>query len=152
MKKMSVRSPAYEDGETLPKKYTCEGEKINPPLIINNIPEKTKSLALVFDDPDAAIGTFIHWLAWNIPPDASGIAEGSVPAGAVEGMNSGGRPGYFPPCPRSGGTHRYVFHIYALDTRLELGAEAERQQLDQAMQGHIIAQAELMGKYKLMNP
>lgn len=143
---MSMKSPAFRTGELIPKKYTCDGENINPPLELGNFPEGAKSFVLVVGDPDAPAGTWIHWTLWNMPPAVSFIEEAKIPPGAIEGITSFGRPGYGGPCPPSG-THRYFFKIYAIDTRLEIPAESTINDLEKAMEGHIIGKGELMGRY-----
>lgn len=139
-----VRSVAFSHNGSIPPLYTCEGEDINPPLEISNIPEGTKTLALIVEDPDAPNGTFDHWLAWNIFPNEA-IAERSNPG--ISGTNSFGNTGYGGPCPPSG-THRYYFKAYALDAELTLLAGSDKEALLQAMEGHILSTGELMGTYK----
>jgi Raf kinase inhibitor-like YbhB/YbcL family protein len=144
-------STALAHGESIPRRYTCDGEDISPPLQWSDPPAGTQSFALTFDDPDAPAGTWTHWALYNIPADASALPEGvpadaELPDGSLNGENSWRRMGYGGPCP-PGGTHRYVFHLYALDTALDLEAGAGEKQLLQAMEGHILAQAELMGPY-----
>lgn len=143
---MVVTSPAFEHNAFIPSKYTCDGENISPPLLISDVPRDAKSLAIVVDDPDAPAGTWVHWVVWNIPPAASEIAENSVPKGAVEGITSFGKIGYGGPCPPSG-THRYFFKLYALDSEIGLSSQAGKAQLKKAMEGRIIAEAELVGLY-----
>jgi Raf kinase inhibitor-like YbhB/YbcL family protein len=143
---MKITSMAFEQGQPIPSKYTCDGENINPPLEILDVPEGTKSLALISDDPDAPAGTWTHWLVWNINPETGIISENSVPAEAVEGTTSFGKPGYGGPCPPSG-EHQYFFRLYALDTVLDLDPGADSAQLEAAMQGHILEQTEVMGVY-----
>jgi hypothetical protein len=143
---IKITSSAFSQGEMIPQKYSCDGEGVNPPLQIENVPDKAKSLVLIFDDPDAPGGTFTHWLVWNIDPKISEIVEDSIPQNGVVGTNSGNRQDYFPPCPPSG-THRYIFKIFALDSTLNLVAGAKRSELEEAMQNHILDQGELMGKY-----
>jgi Raf kinase inhibitor-like YbhB/YbcL family protein len=149
--KLSVTSPAFEHGGKIPPQYTADGADISPPLQWQGVPSEARSLALICDDPDAPMGTWVHWLVWNIPPDSTGLPEG-VPAemtledGARQGKTDFGRVGYGGPAPPSG-THRYYFKVYALDTMLNLPAGATKPQLEKAMQGHIIAQGELMGTY-----
>lgn len=144
---IEVTSPVFEHEGTIPEKYTCEGEDINPPLRIHNLPEGTRSLALVVDDPDAPLGTWDHWLVWNISPDVAEIPENSVPQQAVLGTNGFKKKSYGGPCPPFG-THRYYFKVYALDTRLDLPEGSRKKQLEKAMQGHILDQGVLMGRYK----
>lgn len=143
---MNISSLAFTDHEMMPAKYTCDGQNINPPLAISNIPEGAKSLALIVDDPDAPAGTWIHWLVWDIDPHTFDIAEDSVPEDAVEGITTYRRPGYGGPCPPSG-THRYFFKVYALDVVLDLPASSEKADLESAMTGHILANAEIVGLY-----
>jgi len=143
---MQITSTAFEAGQTIPSKYTCDGENINPPITILDVPEGTKSLVLIFDDPDAPAGTWIHWLVWNIAPSTGIILENSVPQGAIEGTTSFGKTGYGGPCPHSG-EHRYFFKIYALDTMLNLDSSIDIAALETAMEGHILDKAELMGVY-----
>lgn len=141
-----LASPAFGPNQEIPAKYTCDGANISPPLEISGVPGKTKSLALIMDDPDAPGGVWVHWTAWNIDPTLAEIPENSLPQGAIEGITSFGKPGYGGPCPPSG-THRYFFKIFALDSALELGPSASRADLEQAMAGHILEKAELMGIY-----
>lgn len=140
---IKVFSSAFESNSTIPKKYTCNGENINPPLEFANIPEETESLVLIMDDPDSPMNPFTHWIVWNIEPVAK-IEEDSIPG--IEGMNNFRKIGYGGPCPSSG-THRYFFRVYALDRKLELKAGAGRKELESEMIGHIIAEGELMGRY-----
>jgi Raf kinase inhibitor-like YbhB/YbcL family protein len=142
MKELTIKSPAFEANRQIPKKYTCQGQDINPPLTIEGIPEGAKSLALTLDDPDAPSGTFDHWVVWNIPPSTNRIAEQSVPG--TEGFNSMREHGYTGPCPPSG-THRYFFKVYALDMELGLGANSSKKDLEKAIQGHVLAKGELIG-------
>lgn len=144
---MTIKSPAFGHNQTIPKKYTCDGEDINPPLELNGVPPGGKSLVLIVDDPDAPAGTWVHWTVWNINPQTKTIAENSSPAGSIEGATDFGKPGYGGPCPPSG-THRYFFKIYALDTLLNLPPTAKKPDLEKAMQGHILDKAELVGTYK----
>ena len=144
MKELVVKSPAFENNKLIPSKYTCDGEGVNPPLTIEGIPEKAQSLALIMEDPDAAAGVFTHWIVMSIP--TTGIIKEKHPPG-TEGLNSSRRRGYHGPCPPSG-THRYFFKVYALDTKLDLGPLAEKEDLEIAMQGHIVAQGEIIGLYR----
>ncbi|HAT03409.1 MAG TPA: hypothetical protein DCS29_01360 [Candidatus Magasanikbacteria bacterium] len=143
---MQLTSPAFQHEGLIPSKYTCDGQDINPSLTISSVPEGAKSLALIVDDPDAPGGTWVHWVVWNIDPGIGIIAENSKPG--LEGVTSLGQTGWGGPCPPSG-THRYYFKLYALDTLLQdgvketVGADA----LVSLMEGHILGQAELMGKY-----
>ncbi len=140
---IKIFSSAFESNGTIPRKYTCNGQNINPPLEFEGIPEEADSLVLIMDDPDAPMKTFTHWIVWNIEPIAK-IEEDSIPG--VEGINDFRKIGYGGPCPPSG-THRYFFRVYALDRQLELKAGANRKELESEMIGHIIAEGELMGKY-----
>jgi Raf kinase inhibitor-like YbhB/YbcL family protein len=139
---IKVSSSAFEANGTIPRKYTCNGENINPPLEFEGIPEEADSLVLIMDDPDAPMKTFTHWIVWNIEPVAK-IEEDSIPG--IEGINDFRKIAYGGPCPPSG-THRYFFRVYALDRQLELKAGASRKELESEMIGHIIAEGELMGK------
>ncbi len=144
---MKLTSSVFENKDLIPSKYTCDGEDVNPPLNISDIPEKTKSLVLIVDDPDAPSGTWDHWIVWNILPSVSKIEENSVPEGAVQGMNDFGKQSYGGPCPPSG-THNYHFKLYALDTKLEIESSSKKEEVKEAMEGHILEQAELIGKYQ----
>ena len=144
---MKLTSPVFIHNSNLPSQFTCDGQRINPPLEISEVPAATKSLALIVDDPDAPVKTFVHWLVWNIDPKTEKIDANSIPASAKQGTTSAGKTGYFPPCPPSG-THRYVFKLFALDTLLSLTPNAGKDNLEQAMQGHILDSAELIGLYK----
>jgi Raf kinase inhibitor-like YbhB/YbcL family protein len=153
-KKMEIRitSSAFKDGGMIPAKYTCDGADISPPLQWDAAPDRTKSIALICDDPDAPMGTWVHWVLFNLPGATTSLAEKVPPdktlaSGAMQGTNDFRKIGYGGPCP-PGGTHRYFFKIYALDTQLDLQAGADKQRLVKAMQGHILAEGRLMGKYK----
>jgi Raf kinase inhibitor-like YbhB/YbcL family protein len=141
---IKVSSSAFTSNGSIPEKYTCDGQNINPPLEFEGIPEEAESLVLIVDDPDAPTKTFTHWIVWNIEPVAK-IEEDSIPG--VEGLNDFKEIGYGGPCPPSG-THRYFFRVYALDKNLDLKAGAGRKDLENEMIGHIIAEGELMGKYR----
>jgi len=142
---MKISSPAFAEGQSIPKKYTCDGNDTSPPLAFAGVPPRAKSLALVMDDPDAPGGVFDHWVVWNIPPETLTVAEGKEPKG-VNGRTSFRKNGYGGPCPPDR-EHRYFFKLYALDTTLNLPASATKRDLEKAMQGHIVDQAQLMGKY-----
>ena len=144
---MRIKSSAFKHTETIPSKYTCDGDDINPPLKIEEVPEEAKSLVLIVDDPDAPVGIWTHWTVWNINPKIEKIEEDSVPEGAVEGMTNFGSTGYGGPCP-PGGEHRYFFKLYALDSKLELDPLTEADELEEAMDKHIIEKAELVGLYE----
>ncbi len=142
-KLLKISSTAFNDGGMIPVKYTCDGENINPPLDIKNIPEETSCLALIVDDPDAPISTWVHWIAWNIPVTHH-IKENEVHG--TEGINDFQQYHYGGPCPPSG-THRYFFKIYALDSLLDLQPDTKKLQLEKAMSEHIIGFGELTGLY-----
>ncbi len=144
---LKISSPAFENNGEIPKKYTCDGANINPPLKIENVSSDIKSLALVFDDIDAPRGTYVHWILWNIGPNMNEIKENSVPEGAVQGTNDFKKRHYGGPCP-PGRAHQYVFGIYALDTPLNLNHNSTKKDLEKAMEGHIISRAQLTGVYK----
>ncbi|HYA26607.1 MAG TPA: YbhB/YbcL family Raf kinase inhibitor-like protein [Thermodesulfovibrionales bacterium] len=144
---LKISSPVFENNGQMPEKYTCDGIDVNPPLIIENVPVGTKSLALIVDDPDAPRGTWVHWVVWNIDPKTVEIREHNIPKGALQGMNDFEKRDYGGPCPPSG-THRYFFKLYALDTLLNFSSEAGKAGLEKAMQGHIIGQAQIVGRYK----
>lgn len=148
---LSLSSGAFQYGEKIPLKYTCDGEDISPPLEWNNVPQGTQSLALIADDPDAPVGTWVHWVLYNMPNETRALPEAVPPDANLadksrHGKNSWGRLGYGGPCP-PGGTHRYFFKLYALDAIIELSAGASKEQLLEAMKEHILAEAELMGSY-----
>lgn len=146
MDKLRITSPAFRDNERIPAKYTCEGEDVSPQLVVENVPAGTKSLALVMEDPDAPNGLWVHWAVWNINPNIGIIAEHAEPRESVIGKNSWGHNRYGGPCPPSG-THRYIFRLYALNATLDLAGSASRDQLDEAMYRHILAEALLTGLY-----
>lgn len=143
---MRINSPEFTNGNPIPPQYTCDGIDINPPLEISEVPKNAKSLALIVDDPDAPVGTWVHWLLWNITASTTLINEHYVPAGAVEGTTSSGKTGWGGPCPPNG-VHRYFFRLFALDTELSIPTTSTRLELESAMNGHILEQAELMGTY-----
>ncbi len=152
MKEIKVESAAFAHEGMIPKKYTCDGENISPPLKWEGIPENAKSIAIICDDPDAPMGTFVHWVLYDLPADINELPEGIPPEkilenGAKQGINDFRKIGYGGPCPPFG-THRYFFKIYALDTVLNLEPGLTKSQLLKKMEGHIIAYGELMGKYK----
>lgn len=146
---MKIQSKAFEQDQAIPAKYTCDGDGVNPPLLITGLPAEAKALALIVDDPDAPIGTFVHWTLWNVPVSADGtvsIAENSVPSGAVQGVTGARKPGYIGPCPPSG-THHYFFKVYALDAVLGTPATADADTLESQMASHILDKAGLIGLY-----
>lgn len=149
---IALSSPAFEPEGAIPRKYTCDGEDISPPLEWEGVPNDAESLALIVDDPDAPRGAWVHWIVYNLEPGLTGLPEGAVaradgrPMG-VQGRNDFRRNNYGGPCPPSGPAHRYFFKLYALDTVLDLEAGATKAELEAAMQGHILAQGQLMGTY-----
>lgn len=147
MSKLTIASPAFPHNGMIPSKHTCDGTDVNPPLSFGNIPGRTRSLALIVDDPDAPRGTWVHWVVWNIGPETIHVAENSVPRGAFQGTNDFRKQAYGGPCPPSG-THRYFFKLYALDTSLSLNAGATKPQLEEAMKGHVLEASEMIGLYR----
>jgi len=145
--KMTLKSPAFGPNEAIPRKYTGDGEDTSPPLSWSGAPAEAKQLALIVDDPDAPAKTWVHWVVWNIRAETKEIPAGSVPPGALQGRNDFGRPGWGGPCPPSG-THRYFFKLYALDALLPLPSGASKAQLEEAMKGHVLEKAELIGLYR----
>jgi hypothetical protein len=150
--KMQITSSAFTEGSMIPAKYTCDGKDISPPLEWKNAPAGTKSFALISDDPDAPVGTWVHWVAYNIPANITKLDEDVKPEkefkdGMRQGSNSWPRIGYGVPCPPSS-THRYYFKLYALDTVLDMKPAATKAEVLHAMKGHVLAEAQLMGKYK----
>jgi len=141
-----LNSSAFTDGETIPKKYTCDGQDVSPPLSWSGVPTGTKSLLLIVDDPDAPRGTWVHWVLLDMPPDLQGLPEGAQGEG-IEGKNDFGRQGYGGPCPPRGSNHRYYFKLCALDSALGLKAGATKGEAEKAMQGHVLAWGQLMGRY-----
>jgi Raf kinase inhibitor-like YbhB/YbcL family protein len=149
---MKLMSIAFDEGGMIPEKYTCDGADVSPPLKWDTLPEGTKSLSLICDDPDAPAGAWVHWVYYDIPLSTEGIPEDVTPDdrpafGGIQGINDFRRIGYGGPCP-PGGTHRYYFKLYALDTLLNLPPGATKKQLLDAMGNHIVGQAQLMGKYR----
>jgi Raf kinase inhibitor-like YbhB/YbcL family protein len=146
---LSIASPAFENGEPIPELYTCEGKNYSPPLQWSGIPDNTKTLALICDDPDAPQKTFVHWVAFNIPPSITEISEKAGFGGnAVEGINDSRSIGYTPPCPPRGNPHRYFFKLFALDIRIDLPEGTIKEDLLEAMGGHILDSAEIIGTFK----
>lgn len=143
---LKLTSTSFENNQQIPKQYTCSGININPSLIIDNVPKNTKSLALIIDDPDAPSGDWVHWLIWNISPEAAVIDENSVPAGAIQGLNDFKNNKYDGPCPPAG-THRYYFKLYALDVLLNLDKSTKKGSLENAMKGYILDETSLIGLY-----
>lgn len=143
----------FKDGEMIPSKFTCEGVDVSPRLEWSGVPEGTKSLALICDDPDAPVGTWVHWVLYGLPADSTSLPEGvptdeAIEGGALQGRNDFRRTGYGGPCPPPGKPHRYFFKLYALDSALDLKPGATKKDLEKAMKGHVLAQGQLMGRYK----
>jgi Raf kinase inhibitor-like YbhB/YbcL family protein len=148
---IQITSPAFTDGGPIPEKFTCDDLDVSPPIEWVNVPEGTQSIAIICDDPDAPMKTWVHWVIFNIPGGVTRLPENVPPErelenGAHQGMNDFHKIGYGGPCPPSG-THRYFFKIYALDTQLDLPAGASKSQLMIAMEGHVLSQSNLMGTY-----
>ncbi|MCK5059735.1 MAG: YbhB/YbcL family Raf kinase inhibitor-like protein [Candidatus Pacebacteria bacterium] len=143
---LSITSPAFADDELMPFLHTCDGSNINPPLRIEHVPADTRSLVLIMDDPDAPIGVWDHWIKWNISPDINVIEEGKEPEG-ISGTGTAGNTNYHGPCPPSG-VHRYLFKLYALDSKLDLLPGASKKEVEKAMGEHILEKAQLIGLYK----
>lgn len=141
-----ILTSIFEDGTRIPKKYTCEGEDVSPPLEIVDVPEEAKSLALIVEDPDSPEGTWVHWLVWNISPDTKKIDEGALPYGAIQGVNGFKENSYGGPCPPSG-VHKYFFKLYALGIDVNLSDTSGKEELEKVMSGHILAEAQLSGIY-----
>ena len=147
-----LTSSAFKEGALIPKKHTCEGQDLSPPLRWNNPPTGTRSFVLIADDPDAPAGTWVHWVIFNIPIDTRGLAEG-LPAqetlsnDGLQGLNDFKRIGYGGPCPPPGSPHRYYFRLYALDRELNVKPRATKAQVVDATKGHVLAEAQLMGRF-----
>jgi Raf kinase inhibitor-like YbhB/YbcL family protein len=149
---MEITSSSFKQEDMIPAKYTCDGQNISPPLAWSGTPKETKSFALICDDPDAPAGTWVHWVIFDIPANVNFLPEKvskqeEIAGLGKKGKNSSRRYGYDGPCP-TGGTHRYYFKLYALDTMLNLNAGLSKEDLLKAMKGHILAEAQLMGRYK----
>jgi len=151
--KIQLTSPAFKQGEPIPGKHSCSGADVSPPLAIASVPKEAKSLVLILDDPDAPSGSWIHWILYGIPPQTTAIpegtsAKGTSPVTAQLGKNSWGRTEWGGPCPPPGGKHRYFFRLYALDTELSLPRGTPKPDVMRAIEGHILAQGELMGTFQ----
>ncbi len=145
---MKLTSAAFAEGGTIPAQYTCDGSDVSPPLVWSGAPAGTKAFALIADDPDAPAGTWVHWVLYNVPGSVAQLPEGvAAPGGAAQGRNDFRKTGYGGPCPPPGKPHRYFFKLYALDAPLALKAGATKPEVERAMQGHTLAQAQLMGTY-----
>ena len=149
---IKVTSPAFKEGEFIPKKFTCDGENLSPAIDWSEIPSSAKCLALICDDPDAPRGTWVHWVIFNIPVGTKGLPENfphksTLPDGSRQGINDSHEIGFDGPCP-PGGVHRYFFKVYALDKPVNLESGATKAQLLRAMEGHVVGEGALMGRYK----
>jgi hypothetical protein len=149
---LKLTSGGFEPGGTIPKKFTCDGPDVSPALNWSDPPAGTQSFALIADDPDAPVGTWVHWVLYDLPADTRSLAENlpkqeQLSNAARQGRNDFRRIGYGGPCPPPGKPHRYFFKLYALDTKLSLKAGAAKAEVERAVQGHILAQGELMGRY-----
>lgn len=150
---IQITSSAFAEGQPIPAKYTCDDKDVSPPLQWTNVPPTAKSLALISDDPDAPVGTWVHWVLYNLPTTTAGLSEGvpkspELSNGAKQGMTDFRRIGYGGPCPPPGKPHRYFFKLYALDTVLDLKPGATKKDLLKAMEGHVLAEGQLMGTYQ----
>ena len=150
---MKLTSTAFDEGQPIPRKYTCDDADVSPPLAWSAAPAGTRSFALICDDPDAPVGTWVHWVVWGISAASTELPEmvaatEALPGGARQGLNDFRRVGYGGPCPPPGRPHRYFFKLYALDAELALGPRATKRDLLQAMAGHVLAEAQLMGTYQ----
>jgi Raf kinase inhibitor-like YbhB/YbcL family protein len=151
--KFALISAAFQAGADIPRKYACDAEDISPPLRWENAPAGTKAFALITDDPDAPGGTWVHWVIYDLPSETKELAEGvakteTIANGAKQGVNDFRRVGYGGPCPPPGSAHRYYFKLYALDAPTQLKPQATKQQVLEAIKGHVLGEAELMGRYK----
>jgi hypothetical protein len=149
---IQITSPAFTEGQPIPRKYTCDGDDASPPLAWSGVPGEAKSLALIVDDPDAPAGTWVHWVFFNLPSTLTKLNEGLAKTPTIEGLGAQGtndfrKTGYGGPCPPRGKPHRYFFKLYALDTSLSLRPGASKADLEKAMRGHILAQGQMIGTY-----
>ncbi|MGQ9857166.1 MAG: YbhB/YbcL family Raf kinase inhibitor-like protein [Thermodesulfobacteriota bacterium] len=149
---MELRSKALKEGQSIPRKHTCDGPDLSPPLEWSDVPQGTNAFALLMEDPDAATGSWVHWLLYDLPAEARSLPEGvspteTLPRGGAQGKNDFGRIGYGGPCPPPGRPHRYFFRLYALSSRVNLPPGASKEQLLRAMEGNVKAEAQLMGTY-----
>jgi Raf kinase inhibitor-like YbhB/YbcL family protein len=147
-----VATPAFSSGGTVPKKFTCDGPDVSPSLSWKDAPASAQSFALIMDDPDAPVGTWVHWVLFNLPANTTELPEGvekqaQLANGALQGQNDFHKTGYGGPCPPAGKPHRYFFKLYALDTKLNVKPGATKPDVERAMQGHILGRTELMGRY-----
>ena len=149
---LKVTSTAFTEGQPIPKQYTCDGINISPPLEWSGVPKTAKTIAIICDDPDAPVGTWVHWVLYNLPADKIGLIENTpatetLPSGGVQGTNDFKKIVYGGPCPPSG-RHRYFFKVYALDAELSLKSGATKADVEKAMEGHLVSQGQLMGTYR----
>lgn len=153
---LTLKTPAFDHGGMIPKKYTCDGGDVSPELFWSGVPQGTKSFALIMDDPDAPPGTWVHWVLFDLPADSKGLAEGIPKTAELEngsrqglcwGVNDFTRTGYYGPCPPPGNPHRYYFKLYALDAKMGISSSATKGELEKTMQGHVLATTELVGRY-----
>lgn len=144
---IQITSSAFKEGDRIPRLYSCDDKNISPPISWTGVPSNTVTLAIIMDDPDTPSGTWVHWVLYNLPPDLTSLEQGFSGKGTA-GKNDFNRMGYGGPCPPKGSTHRYYIKIYALDTLLDLKAGASKAQVESLMRGHILAQGQLMGKYR----
>ena len=145
--KILITSTAFDEAGTIPVRYTCDGADVSPPLDWSGVLQEAKSLALITDDPDCPTGTWVHWVLFNLPASLNHLPEKAMPGVGIQGKNDFRKLGYNGPCPPKGKPHRYYFKLYALDTMLNLPAGATKAEVEKAMQGHILTQGQLMGKY-----
>jgi Raf kinase inhibitor-like YbhB/YbcL family protein len=144
---ISLTSPEFGEGATIPRRFTCDGGDVSPPLEFANVPAEATELTLLVEDPDAPRGTFVHWVLWGIEPGTSSLGAGEVPRSAAQGKNDFGGQGYAGPCPPPGDPHRYIFTVFAVAERLDLSAGASANDLRRALAGTVLASGSLMGRY-----
>jgi len=149
---MNLSIPGFKNGADIPKKFTCDGADVSPQLSWSDAPAGTKTFALLVDDPDAPVGNWNHWTTWDVPASSKVLPEGvpkeaRLPDGSQQGLNDFHKPGYNGPCPPAGKPHRYYFKLFALDAKLDLKPPATKRDMEAAMKGHILEQAEWMGRY-----
>lgn len=144
---MTIESPAFADGASIPSMFTCDGENVSPPLSVSGVPSGAQSLVLIVDDPDSPSGNFVHWVVYNIDPTVTQVLRGTVPQGGTDGQTSFGEERYGGPCPGTG-RHRYVFRLFALDRRLSFERTPTKQVLLSSLQGHVLAETVLVGTYQ----
>lgn len=144
---ITVTSPAFANGGTVPRRFTCEGANVSPPLRLSGVPAGAAELVVLVEDPDAPSGTFVHWLMWGVDPHETALSAGAVPKGAVQGRNGSGQRRYGGPCPPSGKPHQYVFSVLAADARLHLPGDAMVDAVRRALAGHTVGSGTLVGRY-----